>query len=108
MKDKNNDKLIIQQHEKEVEYITLYNSGFLQICEFIVSNVALPLVTQFLYDFLKSRKEENDRIKLKFTIDNENEDNISIEYSGSVEDFKKLMDETTNFEDLKKLKMRNK
>lgn len=76
------------------------NTEFWYIAEFIVKDIALALVIGLIANFLSSKMENKDTIDFTTTIERNGEDNIKIHYNGKVEDFKTILKETDNFNEI--------
>ena len=100
LKGKTDSKINIIEYRKKISKITVVNSLEYNIGEFILRDIVLPLFISYLYDFIKLNINKEDKIRFTITIDKKEKDNVCIEYYGSVDNFKKVIEETNNLNGL--------
>ena len=100
LEEKDDSSLNILEYKMRIDKVRLDNSQFWQIIEFIVCEIALPLVINYLYDFIKSKMKNDDMIQLNMIIERENKESLCMHYYGKSEEFMAILDKTNSLKDL--------
>lgn len=100
LEENDDSSLKILEYKMGIDKVRLDNSQFWQITEFIVCEIALPLVINYLYDFIKSKMKNDDMIQLEMVIKRENKESLCMHYYGKAEEFRTILDKTNNLKDL--------
>ena len=58
------------------------------------------LIISLLANYISSKMENNDTINFTINIERKNDENIRIDYNGKVDNFKTILKETDNFNEL--------
>lgn len=100
----NNNEINIIEYRKRIDHVELPNSMFYQIGEFIIRDFMFPLIIGLLANYISSKMENDDTINFIINIERKNDENMRIYYNGKVDDFKTILKETDDFNELLKEK----
>lgn len=98
----NNSEINIVEYRESIDYTEVHNSIFYQIGEFIIRELMVTLIISLLANYISSKMENDDTINFTINIERKNDENMRIEYNGKVSDFKTILNETDNFNELLK------
>ncbi|MDL2271382.1 hypothetical protein LJC03_06220, partial [Methanobrevibacter sp. OttesenSCG-928-I08] len=82
-KDDENIKAGVCIEESDYKELMLH-SDIMRLGEIIVENIILPLLINYIWDFLKDRHET--KIQTKLTINKQNQNNVQLDFEGTTED----------------------
>ncbi|MDO5815546.1 MAG: hypothetical protein Q4Q18_07895 [Methanobrevibacter sp.] len=100
--EETNEKVNIIEYKKNIDSFLLPNTEFWNIAEFIIREIALPVMIGLLVNFISSKMKDTDNIQFSAIIERKDNENINIQYNGNVEDFKTILNETDNFNEILK------
>ena len=100
----NNSEINVVEYRKSIDHVEVHNSIVYQIGEFIIRDLMFSLIIGLLANYISSKMENDDTINFTIVVERKNNENMQIYYNGKVDDFKTILKETDNFNELLKEK----